>query len=201
VHDDTRRTSLFPTGTTLPKDDSFALLLTWTCYGNWLPGDARGYVSNTHLASGGWLPKENVPGTPYTKDDPLTRHQTRTLMNEPPARLSAEEALCAAEALVEAARKRGWRILRAALMANHVHVVICDCPDNGPRVRRILKGTSQAKLSDKAGINKSWWTNGGSDRYLHGDNSILAAIKYVAEQEYKLVEIIDMQVVVPERTP
>jgi REP element-mobilizing transposase RayT len=121
------------------------------------------------------------------------------LMNERPARLSAAEALCVAEALVEAARKRNWRILRAAVMANHVHVVICDCPDDGSKVRRILKGTSQAKLSDKAGDNQSWWTRGGSDRYLHGDDAILAAMKYVADQKFKLAEIIDMQVVVPER--
>ncbi|HEY3966793.1 MAG TPA: hypothetical protein VGM05_19680 [Planctomycetaceae bacterium] len=178
----------------MAPDDCFALLLTWTCFGNWLPGDERGYVSNTHLAGGGWLPKQNIPRTPFTKDDPLTRHQTRTLMNQSPTRLSLDDALCGAEALIEAARKRAWRILRGALMANHVHLVICDCPDDGSAVRRILKGTSQAKLSARAGINQSWWTRGGSDRYLHGEDSILAAIKYVAEQQFKLAEIIDMQV-------
>jgi REP element-mobilizing transposase RayT len=121
-------------------------------------------------------------------------------MNQAPVRLSREQALAAAESLVEAARKRSWRILRAAIMANHVHVVISECPDDGPAVRRILKGTSQAKLSDHARKNLRWWTRGGSNRYLHSDAAILGAIQYVAEQEYKLVEIIDMQIVVCKQT-
>ncbi len=74
-------------------------------------------------------------------------------------------------------------------MANHVHVVICDCPDDGSAVRRILKGTSQAKLSARAERIQSWWTRGGSDRYLHGEDSILAAIKYVDRASTKLAEI------------
>ena len=61
----------------------------------------------------------------------------------------------------------GWRIVRGAIMANHIHVVIADCPDDGPGVRRILKGNSQADLSDAAGATRRSWTQGGSDRYLH----------------------------------
>ncbi len=175
-------------------DDPFALFISWTCFGNWLPGDKRGYVSNTQLPGGAWLPKENVPGTPYTKDDPLTRHQARILMNQPPTRLTGSNALSVAESLVDAARKRGWRIMRGAIMANHVHVVITECPDDGEAVRRVLKGISQAALSDAVGENRRWWTRGGSDRYLHSEEAIVAAINYVAEQEYKLAEIIDMKV-------
>jgi REP element-mobilizing transposase RayT len=180
-------------------DAPFALFISWTCYGNWLPGDERGFVSNLLLPGGGSLRKENVPGTPYRADDPLTRHQAGVLMNQPPTRLSPSQALAAAQSLVEAARKRSWRILRGAIMANHAHIVITDCPDDGAGVRKVLKGTSQADLSKAVGVSKRWWTRGGSDHYLHTDEAILAAIRYVAEQEYKLAEIIDMEVVVPER--
>jgi REP element-mobilizing transposase RayT len=76
-------------------------------------------------------------------------------------------------------------------MANHVHIVITECPDDGPAVRRILKGVAQAGLSDDAGENRRWWTRGGSDHYLHTEEAILAAIRYVAEQQFKLAEIID----------
>lgn len=179
-------------------DAPFALLITWTTFGTWLPGDQRGYVSNTRRAGRPWEPKQNMPGTPYTRDDCLTRETARVMLKQRPVWLTQPQALVAAEALVEAARKRSWRIMRAALMANHVHVVICDCPNNGPSVRRILKGTSQAKLSESAGQSRRWWTDRGSDRYLNFDAAILGAIRYVAEQEHKLAEIIDMQVVVCE---
>jgi REP element-mobilizing transposase RayT len=176
-------------------DGPFALFISWTCFGNWLPGDERGYVSNTLLPGGMWLPKENVPGTPYTKDDPLTQHQARILMNQPPTRLTSSQALAVAESLVGAAQKRGWRIPRASIMANHVHVVITECPDDGRAVRRILKGVSQAALSDEFGENRRWWTRGGSDHYLHTEEAIMAAIRYVAEQQFKLAEIIDMKAI------
>jgi REP element-mobilizing transposase RayT len=100
----------------------------------------------------------------------------------------------AAESLVKAAAKRGWRIVRGALMANHIHVVIMDCPPDGEAVRRILKGNSQAALSEHAGGSRRWWTAGGSDRYKNDHEAIAAAVQYVAEQPGKLVEIIDMQV-------
>lgn len=80
-------------------------------------------------------------------------------------------------------------------MRNHVHVLVCNCPDDGPAVRRVLKGVSQAALNDVEGVRR-WWTSGGSDRYKHGNDAIEAAFAYVANQEGKLVEIVETQVVV-----
>jgi REP element-mobilizing transposase RayT len=157
-------------------DRPFALHITWTCYGTWLPGDQRGYVANTRLPEGGWQSKQNTPGTPYDADDACTRRQARALQKAPGVRLSGEEALWTAQALVEAARARTWRIWRGAVMANHVHVVITDCPDDGPAVRRVLKGGSQAALSRAAGRRQRWWTAGGSDRYKHDHAAIEAAL-------------------------
>jgi REP element-mobilizing transposase RayT len=178
----------------MATDQPFALHETWTCYGTWLPGDERGYVSNTLLPTGGYVPKENTPGTPYTADDPTTRDRARSLQKGETVFLNHEQALIAARALVKAAQERNWRIVRAALMCNHIHVVVMDCPDDGPMVRRILKGTSQAALSKFTGRKQRWWTAGGSDRYKHDWQAIENAVNYVEQQPGKLVEIVDMQV-------
>jgi len=178
----------------MPSDRPFALLVTWTCYGTWLPGDSRGYVSNTLLLERGFEPKQNTPGTPYIADDNYTRERARALQRGDTAYLSPALALVAAQALIEAAKDRGWRIVQGAIMANHVHVVVQDCPDDGPTVRRILKGTSQNALSRHVGKNKRWWTSGGSDRYKHGEPAIRAAIEYVARQRRALAQIVDMRV-------
>lgn len=175
------------------EERPFALHITWTCYATWLPGDRRGYVSNTVLPEGGFLPKQNTPGTPIAADDSFTHQKAQALQRGPAVTLSIEQALCVARSLVEAARERGWRILRGAVMANHVHVVIVDCPDDGPAVRRILKGTSQAALSKATGCRRRWWTAGGSDRYKHDHNAIEAAVDYVARQSRMLAQIIDME--------
>jgi REP element-mobilizing transposase RayT len=173
---------------------TFALHVTWTCYGTWLPGDERGHVSDVIFPDGGFDPKQNVVGTPISAGDDFTRRNAQSLQKGQTVRLTLAQALRAAEALVAAARERGWHILRAALMANHIHVVICDCPDDGPAVRRVLKGVSQSKLSKAEGRSQRWWTAGGSDRYKHGHAAIDAAVDYVARQAYKFAEIVEMRV-------
>ncbi|HEX5268872.1 MAG TPA: hypothetical protein VFW33_00230, partial [Gemmataceae bacterium] len=124
----------------------------------------------------------------------FTRRRARALQKGETAWLTADQALEVAAALVAAALERGWRILRAAGMANHVHVLVADCPDDGPAARRVLKGVSQAALSRATGQPRRWWTQGGSDRYKHGAAAVGAADRYIADQERKLAEIIDMEV-------
>ena len=178
-------------------EQPFALLVTWTCYGTWLPGDSRGYVSNTLRPDGTTDSKHNTPGTSYTANDDYTRLNAVQLQKSAPVHLSGELAAVVAVTLVNAASQRNWRVLRAAVMWNHVHVVIMDCPDDGPAVRRVLKGTTQAELSRQVDGPRRWWTTGGSDRYLHGESAIQSASDYVAGQHGILAEVVDMKVTKP----
>ena len=172
------------------SDQLFGLLITWTCYGTWLPGDSRGYVSNTPLPGGGVERKQNISGTEYRTDVGIARQLARRKQSHETVVLTAREARCAAESLVAAANERAWRLVRAAVMHNHVHVLAIAVPDDGPAVRRVLKGNSQAALSMLAGHPRRWWTAGGSDRYLRGESAIEAAARYVADQHGILAEII-----------
>ena len=175
-------------------EEPFALFITWTCYGTWLPGDPRGHVSNTLQFSDAALPKNNVPETDYSPGDKFTNNTAQALQKYPTVYLSQKQACIVADNLLETARKRDWRILRGAVMCNHIHVVITDCPDDGPGVRRILKGNTQAKLSQAIGHSKRWWTENGSNRYLHSEDAIRAVIRYIAAQKGKLAEIVDMEI-------
>jgi REP element-mobilizing transposase RayT len=174
-----------------------ALLITWTTYGAWLPGDPRGHVSNTRLDPHGHIPRQNTPGTPVAPGDAFTRDKARELLAQPPVSLSSAEARVAAQALADAATARGWRILRAAVMANHVHVVVTDCPPDGSAVRRVLKGVSQAALSKFVGRPQLWWTSHGSDRYKNDGSAIENAINYVARQDRMLAAVVDNVVTPP----
>jgi hypothetical protein len=166
-------------------------LITWTCYGTWLPGDARGHVSNIVLPTSRYQKSEQGPGTPYPEGDPRTRTRAAGLQKYPTTRLSPDEALTIAKSLLETSLTRRWFIARAAIMFNHVHVVICKCPSDGPLVRRLLKGRAQADLSRLTTEPHHWWTKGGSDRYLNDEASIIGAIRYVANQPNPLAEIVD----------
>lgn len=177
--------------------DVEALFLTWTTYGTWLPGDERGHVSNTLLPGSGYERKENRPGRPYHRGDAYARERARQLQKGPTVWLSSSEALVVATSLTEVSLARGWMILRAAVMTNHVHTVVSRCQMDGAAVRRILKGNSQAALSGE-GLSQRWWTAGGSDRRRSGESSVTATIRYVADQPGKLAEIIENVVSVPD---
>ncbi|MFN0196849.1 MAG: hypothetical protein ACKVT0_08875 [Planctomycetaceae bacterium] len=180
--------------------DTVALFITWTTYGTWLPGDERGYVSDTLRPEGGFLPKQNQFGTPYADGNAHTREQASELQQWPTIWLTAAEALVVAHSLVRLATKRGWMILRAAIMSNHVHAVVINCPIDGPAVRRTLKGITQTDLSDSVGENRRWWTSGGSNRRRCGERSISETVLYVANQHGKLAEVIDNVAVIPQES-
>jgi hypothetical protein len=69
-------------------------LITWTCYGHWLPGDRRGFVGNVRDEQGAQV-LHTVPGTPYDEDLPRLEAWVRTQMTGPPVQLSQPEAVYA----------------------------------------------------------------------------------------------------------
>lgn len=175
-------------------DDSFAWLITWTTYGTWLPGDPRGNVSPVLQADGTYAKRVNTPGIEWVAGDERTRNRARALQQFDTVYLSGDDAYAAAESIAKAAATRGWRIVRGAVMANHVHVVLRDGGADGSAISRVLKGVSQAGLSERLGSSRRWWTHGGSERGLRGAEAIARGVEYVANQEWILAEIIDNEV-------
>ena len=175
----------------------FALFITWTTYGTWLPGDPRGYVSNTITADGRFGPKRNALHTPFSQSDPATLAAARRQQKYDTVRLDAAQALIAAEALIEAAAHRQWQLIGAAIMDNHIHTLTTHCPDDGPAALRIFKGVAAARLSRAAGRPMRWWTQRGSTRYLHDQSAIDAVARYIHQQHAILCEIADMRIIRP----
>ncbi len=173
----------------------FALFITWTTYGTWLPGDPRGYVSNTLREDGTFEPKRNQRGTPYSRGDARTLASAQRLQKHNTVWLNYGQAATTAEALVKAAAQRHWFIIRAAIMASHIHTLTTRCPDDGSAILRIFKGVTSAELSNKAGRPGRWWTHGGSDRYLQDQRAIDAVEHYIRQQQGILCEIVQMQVI------
>ena len=172
-------------------DDGFAWLVTWTTYGTWLPGDPRGNASPVLQANGTYEKRINTPGVEWAAGNERTRKRAGALQRFNTVRLDGEEAYVAAESIAEAAASRRWLVPRAAVMATHVHVVLRGGGADGSAVSRVLKGVSQAALSERWGGSRRWWTRGGSERGLRGAEAIAAAIQYVADQEGIFAEIID----------
>jgi REP element-mobilizing transposase RayT len=164
-------------------------LLTTTTYGNWLPGDPRGFVSNVRVGAGPEV-RHNVPGTRFDADIPLLQHHARSRLRCPPLRLVSEQAEALCQQFQETATHRGWQLLAIAVMANHVHLVIGVPGDPDPdSLLRDFKAYGSRALNKRWSKPESetWWTESGSKRKLPNETAVLAAIRYVIEQEHPLL--------------
>jgi len=102
---------------------SRAHLLTWTTYGSWLPGDVRGSVTSVRDEPGPRR-RHNAPGTPYDSGMSGLNSAARAALRGPVVFLDEEQAQCLVGQFQETATARDWRLLAAAVMRNHVHLVV-----------------------------------------------------------------------------
>jgi REP element-mobilizing transposase RayT len=164
-------------------------LLSSTTYGNWLPGDPRGFVSDYRSARREKI-LDNVPGTPYAKDMPELQEHARVGLKGPPIILTAAQADAMFAQFYETATIRNWKLFAVGIMAKHVHLVVGVLGDPDPnKVLGDFKSYASRTLNAKWGSPKSetWWTERGSTRKLRDEAALLAAIEYVRNQENPLL--------------
>ena len=160
-------------------------LLTWTCHGQWLPGDRRGFVGNVREADGARA-IHNRHGTPCDADMPALELWIRLQMAGPPVTLSRRDAETVLAQLRETASVRSWRLEAASVAFNHAHVVVGLGSEEDSRVAMTqLKawGTRALKRTRPLPAGGSFWTAKGSRRWLKDGNAVRAAVAYVAEKQ------------------
>jgi REP element-mobilizing transposase RayT len=174
-------------------------LLTSTFYGNWLPGDARGFIARVRDTRAEDEPREarrehDLPGTPYDEDFPGLHRHAHEEMRGPPIRIDREQAAILLDQFHETAAYRAWRLFAVAIMANHVHLVVGVEGDPDPtKILGDFKAYASRSLTRRWGKPPSdtWWTYGGSKRKLKDDRARGDAIDYVRRQPNMLVVWID----------
>jgi REP element-mobilizing transposase RayT len=161
-----------------------AWLLTWTTYGSWLPGDVRGSVSRVRVGQG---PRQyhNAPGSPYDDPMPELHSAAEAALKAPPVYLNSNQAKRVLVQLIETAAYRHWRLLAAAVMRNHVHLVVVaeDTAKSADLLRTFKSYASRALNSENSKpIGGRWWTTSASRRRLPDARAVAAAVRYVGEQ-------------------
>jgi REP element-mobilizing transposase RayT len=160
-------------------------LITWTCYGHWLPGDRRGFVSNVRDADGNQV-IHNTTGTPYDADMPNLEAWVRDQMTGPPISLGIADAETMIRQYQETARIRRWSLEAASVMFNHTHIVIGVPGDPDPQsILETLKSwaTRAVKKLRPVPTNGTFWTAKGSKRMLPDEEALRAGVVYVAKKQ------------------
>jgi REP element-mobilizing transposase RayT len=176
-------------------------LLTSTFYGQWLPGDKRGSVTNVRDLRAGDR-RENVrrehsqSGEMYEGHLPGLHQAALSQLKGPPVAVNLVQAEALLEQFIETAAYRGWELHAVSIMANHVHLVVeVQTPpaDAGgsfaggsftgkSQLLRDFKGYGSRRLNRLFGVReaKTWWSDGGSGRVVR---NVASAIHYVCHRQ------------------
>jgi REP element-mobilizing transposase RayT len=160
-------------------------LLTWTTYGSWLPGDARGFVSDVAGTDGAAV-RHNQPGTSCDADHPGLRAYMKEQLRQPPISLTVSQGEALLEQFQETARHRQWSLLAAAVMHNHIHLVVGVVGDPEPEtLLRDFKSYGSRALNRRWSkpIAGTWWTESGSRRKLPDASAVQGAVLYVTDRQ------------------
>jgi REP element-mobilizing transposase RayT len=155
---------------------ALAYFITFTTYGTWLPGSAKG--------QGSVDAEHSIYGTPFVEPDAQREAAARTAMVQPPYVMRAAEREVACKAIVELARDRGWRLWAVHVRSNHVHVVVTA--DRDPdRMMSDMKARASRDLT-RTGFDTSErrrWTRHGSTRHLFREEEVEAKIRYTLDEQ------------------
>jgi len=101
-------------------------LITSTTYGQWLPGDERGFVSKTYAGL------HNKYGEDVDADIPRLKKYVERHLKGKPILLNGEQAKVLFEQFQATATHRRWTLYGTAIMPNHVHMLLETSDDTQP---------------------------------------------------------------------
>ena len=151
--------------------DFIGIMITWTAYGTWLPGDPRS-----------WRKRGAGPQTPR----PLlaawcAKQMTGEVVVLRPHDRETVEAACREHIAV-----RGWRMHAVQAPTNHVHVVVV-ANEEPETVRDQLKANCTRRLRTQTDplVRERTWSRGGHCDVLEDEVALLAAVEYVLHGQDK----------------
>ena len=156
------------------------VLVTSTTYGNWLPGDTRGYVE-----------EHNEYNTPFDAPSTALVRYAKVIMKESVVLFDSEQAEIILKRWQESVGELNGRLMVVAIMRNHFHFVgVFSSEISKSKLLQFFKGRASRTLNQKYG-KRTWWTDSGSVRYSFDETAFRTRIEYVKKQNDPLALWVD----------
>jgi len=172
-----------------------------TAYGFWLPNDPRGSWSD-------WIRQWDLlaygPATKVTTrrslarrpHDHRLRQQAKTALRYPPVSFTGRQALAIGMGFKQAIEESQYVVYACSILPQHAHLVVARHKIGAKRIIGHLKGRATHQLLEEAihplanyhesdGSIPSPWARKGWPVFLHTDQEILEAIRYVENNPLK----------------
>ncbi len=148
-----------------------AYLITFRCYGTWLPGDERGSIDRHH----------NVYKSLYHSPNAEFRKFNREQLKSEPFVLDTFARSVVELAIKEVCDFRGWPLLAFNIRTNHIHSAVSIGTMSGSQALNSFKAYATRKLREKGTWRHehSPWASRGSKRKLWNEQNVDKAIDYV----------------------
>ncbi len=148
--------------------------ITFLCYGQRVHGDVSGTVDRRH----------NQIGKPILGSNRARARAERALMDQMAYSMDGACRDVVLAAIREVCSHRGWMLLAAHVRMTHVHFVI-EAEAEPELILNDMKAYASRKLNglgvDEAGRKR--WARHGSTRWLWKDEDVVAALRYVVEEQ------------------
>lgn len=164
-------------------NDPRRLFITWTTYGSWLPGDARGWMK--------WKKGEQQP-------QPVLENWCKGRMKESAVLLSPEQREAVEVVVRKHSAHRGWELHAVSARSNHVHVAVTVVPETGNQNYRVADGVKRVRDQFKANAtrvlrqgenpihNEKVWTKGGDIQFVDSDDDLEQVVIYILEAQDRM---------------
>lgn len=162
---------------------ALAYFITFSTYGTWLHGTAKGpgSVDRGH----------NVYGTPFIAPDEARECRAASRMIAPPYQLGETARTIVRDAIVAHCKEKNWTLLALHVRAKHVHVVVSAEREPG-RLMSDLKASASRELNRSGtDANAKRWTRHGSTRHLFDEASVVAAVAYTLDEQGEPMAVYD----------
>jgi REP element-mobilizing transposase RayT len=162
---------------------ALAYFITFSTYGTWLHGTAKG--------SGSVDRDHNVYGTPFVAPDAEREDRAACRMTDPPYLLGETARTIVRDAIVAICEEKNWTLLALHVRTNHVHAVLCADREPG-RLMSDLKARASRELN-RSGTDASVkrWTRHGSTRHLFDDAAVSKAVAYTLDEQGSPMAVYD----------
>ncbi|MBK8207784.1 MAG: transposase [Planctomycetes bacterium] len=156
------------------KPIPLAYFITFTTYGTWLHGDARGSVDRDH----------NEFGTEKLKPDRLFEFVRENTLKYPPFKLQLSMIRPVDAAIRICCNARKWCVHALNVRTNHVHLAVSG-PVSPGRILGDCKRYATRRLRDDKLVKQDQriWTEDGSKRYVWNAIQLQRVVDYILREQ------------------